>query len=368
MTGAEDLLWELEQEQPALVCLAEAVSLAIRVDPPLLRCMRLTLVPEADAGTEADLWRSVLVKSCSPEGFVFYGEIAEALRERLAKSGRLAVCWEKTELLHLHLSPAIRLEEEIAALSVSERPEANARIEELLRSALAALVVEDRRGLANWAARALPALPAKSRKFLEARMLAMGAQLRLRGAIRPSRAAEELSDWLPWLAPADMPRVHVGVRLFRNIVELDPRPDSAGQELLLPQADPLQVDLSWADPERRERHSFQVTLRRGEIERIALPVHQVQIRTMLGEIYNCGLLPSGSFSAPRLVISGPIARPFSARSLLWMVSSVFAWRTSAPGIGRSTRSAEQESRSARSSWASSVISMVALPREVRSHS
>jgi len=305
MTGAEDLLWELEQEQPALVRLAEAVSLAIRVDPPLLRRMRLTLVPEADAGTEADLWRSILVKSHGPEGFVFYGEIAEALRERLAKSGRLAVCWENTESLHLHLSPAIRLEEEIAALSVSEKPEADARIEELLRSALAALVVEERRGLANWAARALPALPAKSRKFLEARMLAEGAQLRLRGDVRTSQADEELSDWLPWLAPTDLPRVHVGVRMFRNVIELDAQPDSAGQELLLPQADPLQVDLSWADPESRERHSFQVTLRRGEIERIALPFHQVQIRTMLGEVYN--LRPSA-----QRVFLGSTARDLGA--------------------------------------------------------
>ena len=80
MKGAEDMLRELEQEQPALVRLAEAVSLAIRVDPPLLRRMRLTLVPEADAGIEADLWRSALVKSRSPEGFVFHVEIAEALR------------------------------------------------------------------------------------------------------------------------------------------------------------------------------------------------------------------------------------------------------------------------------------------------
>ncbi|MDQ1281228.1 MAG: leucine-rich repeat protein [Thermoproteota archaeon] len=35
--------------------LAEVVSIAVRVEPELLRLARLTLVPEANAGDEADL-------------------------------------------------------------------------------------------------------------------------------------------------------------------------------------------------------------------------------------------------------------------------------------------------------------------------
>jgi WD40 repeat protein len=285
------LIDDLAGEQPSLIRLAEAVSLAARVDPPLLRKARLELVPEADAGTEADLWRSPLVKTRSPDGFVFLPEAAEALRSSLAKdSQRLAHCRTMTEALHKHLSPAVQLEEEVAWLSVVKGPEAADRIQELLLSALAALVVDERRGLASWAARALPALPSSVRDSATASMLHAGAQLRLGRSSEPLRGEREMPDWAPWIAPADLPRVPIAVRLFPDKVELDAQSPDRGARLDLPATDPLLVDLLW------DGGGVQVTFRKGEVQPIRVPAQEIRLRTVLGEVYDLrkqGTAPRG---------------------------------------------------------------------------
>ncbi|HSN85473.1 MAG TPA: ATP-binding protein, partial [Thermoanaerobaculia bacterium] len=286
--SAEELLDDLEAESPALVRLAEAVSLAALVDPPLLRRARLTLVPEADAGLEADLWLSPLVQTRGPQGIVFAPDVAEELRERLGKSSqRLEQAWEITRDLHRHLSPAVRLEEEVAWLSVAAEPD-DERIEKLLHKALAALVVGERRGLANWAARALPRLPARARKTRAAQMLQTGAELRLGGG---SGMVEERPEWLSWVAPADLPRVPVRVRLLPGQVELEAGATGGESILQVPQTDPLLIDVLWQDPAEGDERSEQVTLRPGERRSVEVPARTVRLRTILGEVYE--LRPEG---------------------------------------------------------------------------
>jgi hypothetical protein len=288
VSRAGELIDRFAARRPLAVRLAEAVSLAVLADPVLLRKARLELVPEADPGTEADLWLSPIVQTRSPDGIVFAAEVGEALRTRLAGDpARLQQAWTITQAAHRHLTPALRLEEEIAFLSLTSEsdPRAASRIEELLRSALAAVVMGEMRGLAHWAARALPKLPSRVRVTQAARMLEAGAHLRLGGDTRPLRSGEEILD-LPWMAPADLPRVAVGLRLFPDAVELDARPDPLGQRLLLPQTDPLLAELSWEDPATGKREARQVTFRKGETPKTAVPVQDVRLRTVLGEIYN----------------------------------------------------------------------------------
>jgi WD40 repeat protein len=296
MSRAEERIRGFESRHPAAVRLAEAVSLAVLADPPLLRKARRDLVPGADPGTEADLWLSPLVQTRSPDGLVFAPDVAEALRARLAmEPDRLDRAWRITQAMHRHLTPALRLEEEIAWLAVSPDPQAAARIEELLRSALAALTAGERRGLVYWVARALPKLPSRVRVSEAARMLEAGARLRLRGDARSLKGEEGLPDWLSAVAPADLPRLPVAVRLFEGAVEIDARPSAEGQTLLLPETDPLLVELSWDAP-GGGRQSRQATLRKGEVQKIAVPVQDVRLRTVLGEVYDlrkAGTAPRG---------------------------------------------------------------------------
>lgn len=287
--SVDDLLDELEAESPELVRLAEAVSLAILVDPPLLRRARLALVPEADAGLEADLWLSPLVQTRGPQGIVFSPEVAEELRTRLGKSSqRLEQAWEITRDLHQHLSPAVRLEEEVAWLSVASEPD-DERIEKLLHKALAALVVGERRGLAHWAARALPRLPARARKTQAAQMLQTGAELRLGSG---TDLVEKRPEWLPWVAPADLPREPVRVRLLPGEVELEAGSTEGESVLQVPRTDPLRVDVLWQDPGKGGEGKEKVTLRPGERRVVEVPARTVRLRTLLGEVYE--LRPAGA--------------------------------------------------------------------------
>jgi tetratricopeptide (TPR) repeat protein len=267
VSRAEEQIRRFEARSPLAVRLAEVVSLAVIADPPLLRKARLELVPDSDPGTEADLWLSPLVQARSPDGIVFAPDTAEALRSRLASDpGRLAQAWQITKLMHPHFTPALRLEEEIAWLSLISEKDTRAadRIEKLLRSVAAAMMVEERRGLAHWAARALPKLPSRVRLTQAARMLQARAHLHM---------------------GADLPRVPIGVRLFEGSIEFDARPSPKGQQLLLAQTDPLIVELFWDDESGGKRQRAQVTFRKGEVRRIAVPVQDVWLLSYLGEMY-----------------------------------------------------------------------------------
>lgn len=275
---AAALIRDFESERPLAVRLAEAVSLAVLIDPPLLRRARRELVPEADPGTEADFWSSPLVQTRSVDGLVLIPEVAQELRRRLRDSGRLDPAWELTRNLHAHLSPALQMEEKIAWLSVS--PGSAEEIEKLLRSVLAALVVGEKTGLAHWAARALPRLPSGVRDLDAARLLEAGSSLRLGGDARS--LDEEIVDDLSWITPADLPRVPVRVRLLDGAVELDAGATD-GNVLQVPETDPLLINLSWE--ETGGERSKQVTLRRGEKDSVPVTGDGVRLRTILGEVY-----------------------------------------------------------------------------------
>ena len=76
---------KLAKVSPEAVELSRYASLAVRVDAPLLRRLRLAFMPGSDAGVEADLWFSDLSESRDDEGLVFDGHVAAVLQpDRLA--------------------------------------------------------------------------------------------------------------------------------------------------------------------------------------------------------------------------------------------------------------------------------------------
>ncbi len=309
--GAVALIAEARAERPHAVALATYVSLASLVDPPLLRRARLAfLPPDADAGVEADLWLGPLVESRGPEGITLIPAVREILRARLRGDpardddrARLDEAWALTRTMHAHLSPALRMEEEIAWLALRDDAESRARIELLLRSALSAMVGGERRGVAHWAARALDEMPARVRGSESARMIRAGAELRVSGSVRAFVDAGEIPDWLPAVAPGSMPRVPVRVLLHAGAVTLDAGTGTGGATIHAPRTDPLLVELSWrAGPTRDEVVTRQVTFRVGETRTLALPPEAVRagvtLRTVLGEEYD--LLPAGRLGPPAL--------------------------------------------------------------------
>jgi hypothetical protein len=268
--------------------LAEVVSLAAIVEPRLLREARLRILPHLDAGAEGDLWLSSLVQSRSPDGIVFPPEIAELLRQGLAQHReRRRAAWLLVRKAHRHLSPALRLEEEINALSVYPTNRALRRIEKLLTGAFNALIGdESRNGLASWGARVITRLPEAIRRLEPARLLAMAAYLRLGGRFPElaDEASGAMPDWISWALPKNVPRATLGVSLVSEGVEIGP-PQTCQHSFEIPATDPLVVEISWAVEDER-RHCVIIRIEVGERILVEVPladVSEIRLRTLLGE-------------------------------------------------------------------------------------
>jgi hypothetical protein len=212
----------LDHMNPDVLALAEAVSPAVRIEPQLLRKMRLDILPAANAGTEADLWFSEMVETRTPAGIVLRVPAVQLLRERLRrKPAILESAWRVIESLHRTIAPPIFTEERLTYLALAGRDE---EWRALLRSAVATLLSPGRRGLASWAVRAFERLPTDVRLSEEAQMLVFGASLRLGdAAVIRDEVGGVLPDWAGWLSPSEMETVPLASRCWRTGSSLGPR-------------------------------------------------------------------------------------------------------------------------------------------------
>ena len=152
-TQASALIELVERGDPDVVELAMLVSIAVRVEPELLRAVRLRLCPKLHAATEADLWFSPLVQSRGHDGIAFLPEVSAVLRKRLVNDPRRAEAWRITEQCHELSTPAIRLEELVTWTALSSPGDPRGAINEALYPALRSLIVDKQEDVARWAAR-----------------------------------------------------------------------------------------------------------------------------------------------------------------------------------------------------------------------
>jgi tetratricopeptide (TPR) repeat protein len=181
-------------------------SLAVRVEPALLRRLRLNLLPSSNASAEADLWTSPLVRTRSREAIVLSSRVTSHLREQLAADEPLLErTYREVEAVHEECSPLLRAEEELIYLGL--RPpgaENDERMRHLLRQLVASMRESGRvRGLSSWLMTSFPSLPARVRETDEARALALVASTqvpRLRSvsqALPSSACVRLIKDLLP---------------------------------------------------------------------------------------------------------------------------------------------------------------------------
>ena len=250
---AKDRIDALREVNPAAVDLARACALAARVEPDLLRRLRL-LLPRTDAGAEADLWFSDLLAGRDATGIALDPLVAELLREELRPANRArlreAVAAEIADR-HAGAHWSVRLEERIHLLDVTRPPDMDARVDELLLAALRELASEpDPRGIARWLLGATGRFPRDVSPRLACRVSTAAAGMHLdRQAPPPGLLdAGETQAWLPWLI-GSLPTVDVGVRLLDGCVVLGT--DLLGPDAVtlprVPATDPLVVEIRWND-------------------------------------------------------------------------------------------------------------------------
>jgi phosphatidylserine/phosphatidylglycerophosphate/cardiolipin synthase-like enzyme len=195
---------------------------------------------------EADLWFGPLVETRSRDGIMLHPDVAEALRAGL-DGGRAVHCRQITRRLHEYLPPALQLEEELNFLALDAERNAK-KIDKLLRSALRALVGNDRGEVANWAGRALPRLPPAVRATDSAAMLAVASDLRLGRGFAPAAhlTGNTIPDWFADVVPQGFAfaKVELGVSATTLGLMLDPTPGPHAQWINVPATEPRVVQIS----------------------------------------------------------------------------------------------------------------------------
>lgn len=258
LKNPEKVISRLVSKNPQAVELAELVSLAVRVESGLLRKVRLMLMPNADAGSEADLWLSDLVETRNPAGVVLHQKVRDLLGKKLAQHpSRLDRAWQVVESVHRHISPAVFAEEKLTWLALSGREQ---EMKDLLRSILATMIQPQRVNLMEWAARAFVRLPEQVRASEEGQMMALGMSLRL---VEPdgfdvTETPADIPEWAGWLTPEDVPMARFGVRLVQGAVEFGTPGMPEAHQIELPRTNPILLELHWENGNKSNSRRFRI--------------------------------------------------------------------------------------------------------------
>jgi hypothetical protein len=135
--------------------------------------MRLTARPPLDVSAEADLWFSQWVRIRGADGIVLLPAVRAHLQRQLAdqlanpkdeQRKEWELIWDVIARVHASISPALLVEERVAWLVIRNGVDAITDVDEELRPALRALVVERREGVARWFERAWERLPKVARE------------------------------------------------------------------------------------------------------------------------------------------------------------------------------------------------------------
>ncbi|MFY9941723.1 MAG: type VI secretion system contractile sheath large subunit, partial [Desulfobacterales bacterium] len=243
----------LASAHPNAVRLAIAASLATRIEPQLLRRLRLGLADDLDVGAEARLWHSDLVQERAPTGIVISPAIRNLLQHRLAQMPQmLDTTYAIIREVHQRSSPALQLEEELAYYTLKGNTD---RARSLLQSMVATLVSPERDGIARWAGQAVLRIPHELRDYEETRLLAAGAALRLGDSSPLADLPGGSGGNLHWLMPQRR-ETEIAVNLRQGAVEFGPRTMTASHRMQVPDLPTILIELAWLDEDDRRQNLF----------------------------------------------------------------------------------------------------------------
>ena len=282
--------------------LAVPLSIAVRIEPELVRAIRLAVLPYLDVAAESDLWFSDLVASRGAQSIIFEPEILPALRgklaDRIARSTAtdpIRTVWDITARVHAGVSPVLLLEERVTWLALSAGPPGLPAIEEELQKALYALVVEGRTGIADWLVGAWGRLPDAVRDSRTAWRLRQAATRHVDtaglplGVVPAGFGVADLAEFAAELRDAPL-----GIRAVPGgfeIGDLAPSPETSA--LLTLDTDPRIVELL----AERDRPGQTLAVPRGAALLTLVGPGPVRLKTPRGLVYE--ITPQRASQAPR---------------------------------------------------------------------
>ncbi len=294
---------------PHAVALARFASLAVRLDAPLLRRLRLQLLPAADASAEADLWFSALAESRDSEALVLDSGVQAVLREQLVAlrlvggASALDAAYAHTAAVHAQWPASAQLEERLTHLALS-RPEGaglvgdvagdkliDDAIDEGLRPALLAMASSEQRAIeiARWAVRAVPRLPERARRSEAAVALVVAAIARIGSgaaalAVEPAQGLPEALKWLlPTALLGKRTQLVCEPQTEALVFRAARSGDAAASVLDVPATRPVLLALTWSVG--AVANSRLVAITPGQPVALGAGWSGLQIATLSGEAY-----------------------------------------------------------------------------------
>lgn len=276
-----------------LVRLAQLAAPACRIEPQLLRQLRLTCVPDADVSVEQELWHSELVNTRG-KSITFTPIVARVLRDQLRDwrrkepdlVTRARVVMEK---LHADLSPLLGLEDELAWADIfDDSTSIRSGARKLLNSLLA-----QREGVNHWLGRAWPGLPTELKQLPEGRQLAQVA------AVQGASVAEDGDKPAGERVAHLLPLVPLTIRLHGLRLDVNVPPSEATHVFEVPRTQPRAVSVQWL------KRNEQLVFDGSEVRGVNVSLGTIVIRTLAGSeyqlevsnqstVFSVELLPAGS--------------------------------------------------------------------------
>ncbi|MFF3871942.1 CHAT domain-containing protein [Streptomyces sp. NPDC001978] len=261
--------------------LATVLSVATRIEPELIRAVRLRLLPHLDVGAEADLWFSDWVSARTPEAIALLPECLPYLRQTLAQKLRtdsnLQKIIEIVDEYHSELSPALLLEEQVTWHSLIGDGESVTRY---LNQALHALVRQGRSGLAGWFADAWVRLPASARSTAAAWSLANAARTYV-PSLDPGTAPELALSDIESIATA-VSDIRLGVLREGSDLALGEVRAANAAAILVPDTRPRLVEVG------TQSSTHTVRIDPGTVVHLRVGTGPVSLRTGSGRLYELG--------------------------------------------------------------------------------
>jgi glycogen operon protein len=223
-------------------------ALAVRLEPELLRALRLRCLPRLDASAEADLWWSDIMSGRSPRGVSISSAVLRHLREELRERYRtdpdlLGRARQLVAEYHAAEPPTVVLEETVAWAAIrGDRDTAEAELSRVLHS----LVSQNRTGLADWWPVAWARLPDLARRTVAASRLNVATSYRLGpDAITDVTADGQVIDDSLASALRSVPDTQLGVLRLGPHLELGEVDPERAAAIAVPATPQLLLDLEW---------------------------------------------------------------------------------------------------------------------------
>jgi hypothetical protein len=295
LTPAERLS-RFRQSLPAETRIAEALSLAVRIEPALLRDVRLILFPRSKASLEADLYFSPLVSQRTTDWITLDPQLSLELQGglvgplELAGAHRDRILQAREAIVQAHRQAPVEIvtEEEVIWLAVRRQegvPAARAAIDARLRELLMRMLraSEESVALARWFAAAAHRMPVLARETEAFSVLAFATSSTLGGRKieRTPRPSLDTFETLARYLPESARRIPLWMGLTTRGLHILPAAAQGYERIETPLTNPVLLDVRGGETVRRL-----VQVAPGQPTFVPLADGNIVIRTLLRDSLN----------------------------------------------------------------------------------